>query len=106
MLDHLLPRQLAAEVANALAENGVNWGPAFSQSRKMTPEKRATRARWGLPPPVLQDMAQGSVRVVKREQVYRSVLYYWRIIHIALGVITVGVTCWHIVYALQVVLGR
>ena len=38
-------------------------------------------------------------QALQREQVYRYMIRYWRIFHIALMVVTVGLTLWHIEYA-------
>src|SRR5579859_764838 len=38
-------------------------------------------------------------QALQREQVYRYIIRYWRVLHIALMVLTVGLTLWHIEYA-------
>jgi len=43
-------------------------------------------------------------RAMRREAFYRSVIHYWRVVHIALALLTLGLTIWHIVYALQLLL--
>jgi len=40
----------------------------------------------------------------ERELFFRSVIRYWRIFHIALAVVTVGLTLWHIEYALILII--
>lgn len=38
-------------------------------------------------------------QALQREQVYRYIIRYWRVFHIALMLLTVGLTLWHIEYA-------
>jgi hypothetical protein len=39
-----------------------------------------------------------------REQFYRRIIRYWRILHILLSFITVGLVIWHITFALILLL--
>jgi hypothetical protein len=41
-----------------------------------------------------------------REGFYRSVIQYWRVLHLALALLTLGLTLWHLVYALQFLLSK
>ena len=41
---------------------------------------------------------------MRREAFYRSVIRSWRVLHIALALLTLGLTIWHLVYALQLLL--
>jgi hypothetical protein len=43
-------------------------------------------------------------QAMRRERFYRSVIRSWRLVHIALALLTLGLTIWHIVYALQLLL--
>jgi hypothetical protein len=43
-------------------------------------------------------------RVLQKEIFYRAVVRYWRIFHILLAVVTVGVTLWHIEYAFALII--
>lgn len=43
-------------------------------------------------------------RAIRREVFYRSVIHNWRVVHIALALLTLSLTIWHIVYALQLLL--
>ncbi|GHO53495.1 hypothetical protein KSB_19700 [Ktedonobacter robiniae] len=43
-------------------------------------------------------------QALQKEQFYRYVLRYWRALHIFLALITLGLTIWHIVYALQLLI--
>lgn len=38
-------------------------------------------------------------QALQREQIYRYIIRYWRIFHIALVLLTIGLTLWHIEYA-------
>lgn len=40
----------------------------------------------------------------EREVFFRSVIRYWRLLHIILAVVTVGLTLWHIEYALSLII--
>lgn len=41
---------------------------------------------------------------LQKEQFYRYVLRYWRALHIFLALVTLGLTTWHIIYALQILI--
>jgi hypothetical protein len=41
---------------------------------------------------------------MQRELFYRYVIRYWRVFHVSLALLTVGLMLWHIVYALQLLL--
>ena len=43
-------------------------------------------------------------RAMQREQFYRHVIRYWRKFHIALALLTLGLTVWHLIYAAQLLL--
>jgi hypothetical protein len=47
---------------------------------------------------------QAVQRALRREALYRSVIHSWRVLHIALALLTLGLTIWHLVYALQLLL--
>ena len=59
-------------------------------------------------PPLWIPDIQSELAVVKmvqrahqREQFYRSVIRYWRIFHIALALLTLGLVIWHLVFVVQ-----
>jgi len=37
-------------------------------------------------------------RAMQREQFYRYVIRYWRVFHIALALLAIGLITWHLVY--------
>lgn len=43
-------------------------------------------------------------QALRREEIYRYVIRYWRVFHIVLAVVTVGLTLWHIEYALSLII--
>ncbi len=46
-------------------------------------------------------VVQGAIR---REQFYRYVIRYWRLLHIALALLAVGLIIWHLVYVAQLLI--
>ena len=46
-------------------------------------------------------LVQGAIR---REQFYRYVIRYWRLLHIALALLAVGLIIWHLVYVAQLLI--
>jgi hypothetical protein len=47
---------------------------------------------------------QGVQRAMQREQFYRHIIRYWRLFHISLALLTLGLLTWHLVYAAQLLL--
>src|SRR5438552_12371385 len=43
-------------------------------------------------------------RAMQREQFYRYVIRYWRVFHIALALLAIGLITWHLVYVGELVL--
>ena len=43
-------------------------------------------------------------KALRREQCYRYIIRYWRVLHVGLALLTVGLTIWHIIYAAQLLL--
>lgn len=43
-------------------------------------------------------------QALHHEQIYRYIIRYWRIFHIFLALVTIGLTIWHLVYAAQLLL--
>ena len=105
VLDHVIPRLLAKEVARALTSQGEDLSTAAERLINMEQAETPSTQRMKLPMNVLQYAVQGSAQALQREQQYRAILRYWRIIHIALAAITISTTCWHILHAIQVLLG-
>ncbi len=76
LVDRIMPRLIASEVAKLITlqeENG-----------------QSERA-----------IVQQAVRSAQSEQFYRSVIRYWRIFHVVLALLTVGLVVWHLVFVVQ-----
>jgi hypothetical protein len=43
-------------------------------------------------------------QALQREQFYRYVIHYWRILHVGLALLTVGLITWHLVYVGQLLM--
>jgi hypothetical protein len=43
-------------------------------------------------------------QAMKREQFYRALIRYWRMFHVFLVVVTIGLTLWHLEYAAQLII--
>jgi len=43
-------------------------------------------------------------RAMQREHFYRYIIRYWRLLHIALALLTLGLITWHLIYAAQLLL--
>jgi hypothetical protein len=78
-----------------------------SQQYRFVPDKKSALAR----PEALMPGAQEHISALKsmqqamqRELFYRYVIRYWRVFHVSLALLTVGLVLWHIVYALQLLL--
>jgi hypothetical protein len=48
----------------------------------------------------VQDMQQA----LKREQFYRGIIRYWRVCHVCLALLTIGLTLWHLEYAATILI--
>jgi hypothetical protein len=74
---------------------------------RFIPDKRSELARPGAFMPGAQEQIselRTVERAMQREQFYRYIIRYWRKFHVALALLTIGLTIWHIIYALQLLL--
>ncbi len=74
---------------------------------RFIPDKKSNLARPGALLPGAQEHISELERVqraMQREQFYRYVIRYWRVFHIALALLTIGLTAWHLVYAAQLLI--
>ena len=74
---------------------------------RFVPDKKSELARPGAFMPGVQEQIselRTVERAMQREQFYRYVIRYWRKLHVALALLTLGLTIWHIIYALQLLL--
>jgi len=74
---------------------------------RFVPDKQSVLTRPGALMPGAQEQIselQEVQRAMQREQFYRYIIRYWRLFHIALALLTLGLITWHIVYAVQLLL--
>ena len=74
---------------------------------RFIPDKKSELARPGaLMPGTQEHIAElrEVERAMQREQFYRYILRYWRKFHVALALLTLGLTLWHLIYAAQLLL--
>lgn len=74
---------------------------------RFIPDRKSNLTRPGALLPGAQEQISELERVrqaMQREQFYRYVIRYWRIFHVALALLTIGLTVWHLVYAAQLLL--
>ena len=74
---------------------------------RFIPDKKSELTRPGaLMPGAQEHIAELRMveRAMQREQFYRYIIRYWRKLHVALALVTIGLTIWHIIYALQLLL--
>lgn len=74
---------------------------------RFIPDKKSAFTRPGVAMPgaqeqisALQDL-DGSMQ---REQFYRYIIRYWRVLHISLALLTIGLVIWHLIFAAQLLL--
>lgn len=93
--DAIMPRLIAREVDQMLTIEG---------------EERTNNTT---PIPLQSVMAQARQQVLAMQQVqrglqrelcYRSIIVYWRILHLCLAVLSIGLIIWHLVYVAQLLL--
>lgn len=78
-----------------------------AQQYRFVPDKRSVLSRPGaLIPGAQEHMTDLRMvdRALQREQFLRHVIRYWRICHIGLALTTIGLTLWHIEFALSLLI--
>jgi hypothetical protein len=78
-----------------------------AQQYRFVPDKQSALTRPGALIPGAQahiSALKEVQRALQREQFYRYVIRYWRIFHISLALLTIGLTIWHIIYALELLI--
>ncbi len=102
VLDRMLPRVIAQNVRNTLTVQGEDRIEAISHNLQSVALQHSVLTRAS----AQQYMgAIGDVQyALKREAFFRYMIRYWRIFHIVLAVVTVGLTLWHIEYALSLII--
>jgi hypothetical protein len=74
---------------------------------RFVPDKQSALTRPGaLMPGAQEQMSElrDVQRAMQREQCYRYIIRYWRVFHVLLALLTIGLTAWHIIYAAQLLL--
>ena len=99
-LDRILPRLITNEVTRTLTLQGEDVVTAVSQKvQHVVSQGRRPSLN------VLQFLLHGDARAIQREQNYRRIIRYWRIVHITIFILTVVFICWHLLFAAEVMLG-
>jgi 4-amino-4-deoxy-L-arabinose transferase-like glycosyltransferase len=78
-----------------------------SQQYRLAPNRKSNLTEPGALLPGYNDQIQELQhvqRALRSEQYYRALIRYWRIFHILLVLLTIGLTIWHLVYAGQLLL--
>jgi hypothetical protein len=74
---------------------------------RFVPDRKSTLSRPGALIPGAQEHIV-SLQIVEqalaREQFYRYIIRYWRVFHVLLALVTVGLTLWHLEYALSLLI--
>ena len=76
---------------------------------RFIPDKKSAFTRPGAMMPGAEEQIselQDMERAMQREQFCRYLIRYWRVLHIFLAFITIGLVTWHIIFALQLMLPR
>ena len=76
---------------------------------RFIPDKKSAFTRPGAMMPGAEEQIselQDMERAMQREQFCRYLIRYWRVLHIFLVFITIGLVTWHIIFALQLILPR
>ena len=71
---------------------------------RFVPDKKSALTRPGALMPGAQEhisALQDAQSAMQREQLYRYVLRYWRVLHVSLALLTIGLVTWHLIYAAQ-----
>ena len=74
---------------------------------RFIPDKKSALTRPGALLPGAEEQIselQEMHHAMQREQLYRNLIRYWRVLHITLAFITTGLITWHIIFALQLML--
>ncbi len=74
---------------------------------RFVPDRRSSLARPGALYPGAQEHMSAIAEVqqaLKKEEFLRYVIRFWRVFHIALAVVTVGLTLWHLEFAFSLII--
>ncbi len=74
---------------------------------RFIPDKKSALTRPGAAMPGAQEQISALQDVygsMQREQFYRYIIRYWRVLHISLALLTIGLVIWHLIFAAQLLL--
>jgi lipoprotein signal peptidase len=74
---------------------------------RFVPDRKSPLADPGALMPGVKDQMQEIKRVqhsMERERTYRYIIRYWRIFHVILAIVTVGLTLWHLEFAFSLLI--
>lgn len=72
---------------------------------RFVPDKKSALTRPGAVMPGAQEQIsalQDVQSAMQREQFYRCVIRYWRVLHLLLALLTVGLVIWHLIFAAHI----
>jgi len=72
---------------------------------RFVPDKKSPLTRPGAAMPGAQEQIsalQNVQRAMQREQFYRYVIRYWRVVHLLLALLTIGLVIWHLIFAAHI----
>lgn len=101
---HGAPVEATRERSLAGVSLPPSWDLAYITLEETPHELRPSLGATGQQAPNLKNQIyelQVVQQALQKEQFYRYVLRYWRALHIFLALVTLGLTAWHIIYALQ-----
>lgn len=114
MLDRLMPWLIANDVDTILTAQGEDRVAQISRSLQIEEginHFMSNTYKGAGHPGRLMDQAKQHIkeihaveRAMQREQFYRYVIRYWRVFHVALALLTIGLITWHLVYVGELLL--
>ncbi len=78
----------------------------YASHYRLVPDKKSALSRPGAMMPGAQEhmsTLHDMDHAMRREQTYRYLIRYWRIFHVALAFLTIGLVIWHIIFALHII---
>ncbi len=123
-LDRIMPWLIAREVDKILTAEGEDRVESISRNLQFQAETWYHHPRPTPDPPKVDRKGQSGItamdfklqarqlmveirkveQALQREQFYRYVIHYWRILHVGLALLTIGLITWHLVYVGQLLM--
>ncbi len=117
-----VPSQLSTPTKGSMAPRGMTlhgpWDMAFisleptqqeldrsAHQHRFIPDKKSALNRPEIRMPGAEEQLaalQDVNAALRREQFYRYIIRYWRIVHIALVFVTIGLVIWHLIFAMMI----